>query len=109
MRGGAVVVSWTPADHRPEPGNPGPGGARRGAYPLDFATAPDSLARSLFDATIKAHLDHLAHAQREDGGWMFNRPTWSPAAELEWRGFLTVAALRTCAPMPACNKAGCTR
>jgi hypothetical protein len=63
--------------------------------PLDFAPEPDSLARELFDeATIKAHLDHLAQAQRDDGGWTFNWPAWSPAAEREWRGFLTVDALR---------------
>jgi hypothetical protein len=63
--------------------------------PLDFAPEPDSLARALFDeATIKAHLDYLAHAQRDDGGWMFNWLAWSPAAEREWRGFLTVDALR---------------
>ncbi len=62
---------------------------------LDFAPEPDSLARSLFDdVTVKAHLDHLAQAQRDDGGWTFNWPTWSPAAELDWRGFLTVDALR---------------
>jgi hypothetical protein len=64
-------------------------------FPLDFAPEPDSLARELFDeATIKAHLDHLAHAQRDDGGWMFNWLAWSPAGEREWRGFLTVDALR---------------
>lgn len=63
--------------------------------PLDFAPLPDSLARALFDeAVIKAHLDHLAHAQRADGGWTFNWPAWSPAAERDWRGFLTVDALR---------------
>ena len=63
--------------------------------PLDFAPEPDSLGRALFDeATIKAHLHHLAQAQREDGGWMFNWLAWSPAAECEWRGFLTVDALR---------------
>ena len=62
---------------------------------LDLAPEPDSLARSLFDdVTVKAHLDHLAQAQREDGGWTFNWPAWSPAAELDWRGFLTVDALR---------------
>jgi hypothetical protein len=63
--------------------------------PLDFAPLPDSVARPLFDdATITAHLDHLAAGQRDDGGWMFNWPSWSPAAEADWRGFLTVDALR---------------
>jgi hypothetical protein len=47
--------------------------------PLDFAPLPDSIARALFDdATIVAHLDHLAGAQRDDGGWMFNWMAWSP-------------------------------
>jgi hypothetical protein len=63
--------------------------------PLDFAPLPDSIARPLFDdAVIEAHLDHLAAAQRDDGGWMFNWSSWSPAAEADWRGFLTVDALR---------------
>src|SRR6478609_9578535 len=62
---------------------------------LSFAPEPDSLARALFDdATVHAHLDHLAQGQKEDGGWTFNWPAWSPAAELDWRGFLTVDALR---------------
>jgi hypothetical protein len=64
--------------------------------PLDFAPDPGSLARALFDKpVIAAHLDHLARGQRDDGGWTFNWPAWSPAAEREWRGFLTVDALRT--------------
>jgi hypothetical protein len=64
--------------------------------PLEFAPLPSSLARGLFsEATIEAHLDHLAGGQRGDGGWMFNFPSWSPAAEADWRGFLTVDALRT--------------
>jgi hypothetical protein len=63
--------------------------------PLDFAPLPGSIARQLFDdATIEAHLDHLAAGQREDGGWMFNWLSWSPAAEADWRGLLTVDALR---------------
>jgi hypothetical protein len=64
--------------------------------PLEFAPAPGCLARRLFDdATIDAHLDHLAQAQRDDGGWMFNWPSWSPAAESDWRGSITVDALCT--------------
>jgi hypothetical protein len=60
-----------------------------------WGAEPDSLARALFDeAVIEAHLDHLAHGQRDDGGWTFNWPAWLPAAEREWRGFLTVDALR---------------
>jgi hypothetical protein len=62
---------------------------------LAFAPEPDSLARALFDdATIAATLDHLAGGQRDDGGWTFNWPAWSPDAERDWRGFLTVDNLR---------------
>ena len=63
--------------------------------PLDFAPLPSSIARPLFaEDTIEAHLDQLAGAQRDDGGWMFNWPSWSAAAEADWRGFLTVERLR---------------
>jgi hypothetical protein len=72
-----------------EPGAPG-----EVHTPLDFAPRPGSPARDLFDeAVITAHLDHLAGAQRDDGGWMFNWLAWSPAAEREWRGAVTVDAL----------------
>jgi hypothetical protein len=63
--------------------------------PLDFAPLPSSLARALFsEATIEAHLDRWAGGQHDDGGWMFNWPSWSAAAEADWRGFLTVERLR---------------
>jgi hypothetical protein len=72
-----------------EPGAPG-----EVHTPLDFAPLPGSAARDLFDGdVIAAHLDHLAGAQRDDGGWMFNWLAWSPAAEREWRGGVTVDAL----------------
>lgn len=62
--------------------------------PLDFAPYPDSLARRFFDdETIARNLDHLAAAQKDDGGWTFDWPAWSPVAEHEWRGFETVEAL----------------
>jgi len=63
--------------------------------PLDYAPAP-GLTSGLFDgAVLDAHLDHLARAQRDDGGWTFNWMAWSPAAEQEWRGVRTVEALHT--------------
>lgn len=64
--------------------------------PLNFAPSPRSLARRLFsDAVIEAHLDALAAAQQEDGGWPFNWLAWNPAAALEWRGIVTIEALVT--------------
>ena len=64
-------------------------------FPLDFAPLPNSIARPLFDPpVIEVNLDHLAAAQRDDGGWMFNWMAWSPAAERDWRGHVTVDALR---------------
>lgn len=72
-----------------------PGAEGETHSPLAFAALPGSIARRLFDAdVIEAHLDHLAGAQADDGGWTFNWPSWSPAAESDWRGFLTVDALR---------------
>ena len=73
-----------------------PRGARGGPRPARLRPAPDSIARALFDdATIAAHLDHLAAGQQEDGGWTVNFPAWSPAPEADWRGAATVDALHT--------------
>jgi hypothetical protein len=64
--------------------------------PLNFASRPQSLARRLFsDQVIEAHLDALASAQQEDGGWQFNWLAWNPVAALEWRGIVTIEALVT--------------
>lgn len=64
--------------------------------PLDWAPTPDSLCRHLFtDDVIAAHLDALAAAQAPDGGWTIAWPPVSAACELEWRGALTVDALKT--------------
>jgi hypothetical protein len=63
--------------------------------PLEFAPAPSSMARALFaPSVIDAHLDHLIASQQDDGGWTFNWLAWSPAAERDWRGYLTVDALQ---------------
>ena len=75
------------------PSTPGPRARRSGRWTSRRCPARSRAACST-RATIDAHLDHLAGAQRDDGGWMFNWPSWSPAAEADWRGFLTVDALR---------------
>jgi hypothetical protein len=63
-------------------------------HPLDFAPYPDSLARSMFDDdVIAADLARLAGLQQEDGGWVVDFHSFSPAATLEWRGYATVNAL----------------
>ena len=63
--------------------------------PLDFAPTPDSLARRLFSVeVIDEQLDALAAAQADDGGWRFNWPVWTPVTEPEWRGWVTIRALK---------------
>lgn len=64
--------------------------------PLDFAPAPSSPARALFDdATIERHLDGLAARQQADGGFTISWQPPSPLAELEWRAVVTIGALTT--------------
>jgi hypothetical protein len=67
-----------------------------GLTPLAFAPTPDSPWRRLFsDAQIEAHLDRVERDQQPDGGWPV---TWDPpsdASRLEWRGIVTLGALRT--------------
>lgn len=63
--------------------------------PLDFASEPDGPARRLFSAEVVVReLDRLASLQQADGGWPYEPATFSPAAALEWRGYITVHALR---------------
>jgi hypothetical protein len=73
-----------------------PDAAGYGLTPLHLAPTAGSPWRTLFsDAQIDAHLDSLAAAQQSDGGWAI---TWEPPSEasaLEWRGIVTLDALRT--------------
>jgi hypothetical protein len=66
-----------------------------GVTPLDLAPEPDGPWSHLFEtATIEGHLDRLQRDQQPDGGWAI---TWEPpstASTLEWRGMLTLWALR---------------
>jgi hypothetical protein len=64
--------------------------------PLDWAPTPTSWCHRLFDDhAIVAHLDALAARQQADGGWPITWPTVSPLVELEWRGYVTIDALKT--------------
>jgi hypothetical protein len=60
---------------------------------LDFAPRPDRPVRALFSQeTIDAELRRLVEEQHDDGGWAVDFKSYSPAAELEWRGYATVRA-----------------
>jgi hypothetical protein len=63
-------------------------------HPLDLAPHPDRPARALFaDEVIAVDLERLAALQQEDGGWIVDFRSSSPAAALEWRGYTTVRAV----------------
>jgi hypothetical protein len=66
-----------------------------GVTPLQLAPAPGSRWASLFTPDqLDGHLNRLLKAQQDDGGWPIS---WEPpgqAAVLEWRGVVTLQALR---------------
>jgi hypothetical protein len=67
-----------------------------GLSPLHFAPAAGSRWRALFtEAQIGAHLDSMERSQQPDGGWPISWEPPSEAAALEWRGIVTLGALRT--------------
>jgi hypothetical protein len=62
--------------------------------PLDLSPSPDRPLRKLFASeVVAADLDRLAAEQLDDGGWDVDWRAFSPAAALEWRGYVTVRAL----------------
>ncbi len=80
----------------PESGTlPVPGGAEgERMTPLDISPRPGRPLRALLSAeAIAADLDRLAAGQTADGGWEVDFNAFSPAARLEWRGYMTVWAL----------------
>lgn len=89
---GASVGEWLSkaAWFRADPEDPA-----YGVTPLDLAPEPGGPWSDLFDdATIAGHLDRLRRDQQPDGGWAIS---WEPpgtASTLEWRGILTLWALR---------------
>ena len=78
------LVAWDPGDQ---------GYVQK---PLDWAPTPESICRPLFtDDIIAAHLNALAAQQQDDGGWPISWAPVSPACETEWRGAMTIGALKT--------------
>ena len=66
-----------------------------GLSPLQFAPTPTSRWRKLFTgAQIVASLDHLQQSQQQDGGWPISWEPPSATARLEWRGVVTLQAVR---------------
>jgi hypothetical protein len=64
--------------------------------PLDLSPRPGAPSRALFsEARISAELDRLEQEQLDDGGWDFDFLHWSPGQTVEWRGIVTLGALRT--------------
>ena len=63
--------------------------------PYAFAPTPTSLAARLYDARMERHLDALEARQQPDGGWPIAWPAVSPGSELEYRGVVTLNALKT--------------
>ncbi|MFC6092051.1 hypothetical protein [Saccharothrix lopnurensis] len=64
--------------------------------PHHYAPTPDSLARRWFrDEEVERDLDALVAARREDGGWTFPWPAWTPVTTHEWRPIVTIEALLT--------------
>jgi len=94
----AVVAAGRVREHlaksslfRADPDEPG-----YGLSPLSFAPLATSRWRGLFnDDLLDRHLDRMQDDQQPDGGWAI---TWEPPTEmalLEWRGVVTLGALRT--------------
>jgi hypothetical protein len=70
-------------------------GSGYGLTPLDFAPTPESPRRRFFTAeAIDAHLDEIASAQLDDGGWAVPWTPPGPGPKLAWRGLITLGALR---------------
>ncbi|MFD2083007.1 hypothetical protein SAMN05421678_103389 [Actinopolymorpha cephalotaxi] len=64
----------------------------------DLSPLPDSASRVLFDPrAVDRDLSRLAAGQRADGGWTVDWAPFSELSDLEWRGIVTVRALRVLA------------
>lgn len=72
------------------------GTADEALRPLDVTPLPDRPLRALFDARrIGEDLDRLEADQQPDGGWDVDFLKTSTLSGFDWRGVVTVLALRT--------------
>jgi hypothetical protein len=95
---GAPAALERLARHVPHDGMLHVGGGAEDEYmrPLDFAPSPGRPSRALIDAqAAEKDLERLASGQQDDGGWVVDFQSYSPAATLEWRGYTTVRAVAT--------------
>ncbi|KRC47144.1 hypothetical protein ASE16_17550 [Leifsonia sp. Root227] len=61
---------------------------------LDYAPEPGRPVRELLDpAAVARDLDRLEGGQLADGGWDVDYASYSPAAALDWRGYVTANAV----------------
>lgn len=76
---------------------PVPGGTENERLrPLTLSPRPGLRSRALFtEAQINAELDAVEAGQQTDGGWSFDFLAWCSGQELDWRGAVTLNALRT--------------
>ena len=64
--------------------------------PLALSPRPGLRSRALFTETqIETDLDALERGQQRDGGWTFDFLGWSAGQSADWRGIVTLLALRT--------------
>jgi hypothetical protein len=64
--------------------------------PLDWAPTPEHPLRKYFrQDEIQANLAALLAGQQADGGWPIAWPALSPGCEAEWRGWVTLSAIKT--------------
>lgn len=71
------------------------GGEGEALRPLDLSPRPGGRSRALVgQAQIDDHLDIVESGQQQDGGWMFDWLSWSPAQTNDWRGHVTIRALQ---------------
>jgi hypothetical protein len=85
------VAAWIP-----ESGSMPVAGGAEGEQirPLDFSPEAGGPLRAMFDPdVIAADVGRLAGEQQDDGGWDVDWHPVSPAAALEWRGYVTVRAV----------------